>query len=130
VVLAGLELVALDSVVDALHVVFVDVDAVVDALGHFEELFELHAFTGLHVRVVDARVEQDYGVGEHIYGLVGAVEERLALVVVALDVAEREGVDEVLDLLGLAGHAEMGLELAEGFVYWQALQVDQLDQRT
>jgi len=109
VVLAGLELVALDSVVDALHVVFVDVDAVVDALGHFEELFELHAFTGLHVRVVDARVEQDYGVGEHIYGL---------------------GVDEVLDLLGLAGHAEMGLELAEGFVYWQALQVDQLDQRT
>ena len=92
------------------------------------ELFEFHALISLHIRIVYAGIQKNDGIGEDIDGLVGAVEERVALELIALDVAEGEHVYQVLDLLRLAGHAEVGLEFAQGLVDGQSAQVDELNE--
>ena len=69
--------------------------------GHAQELLELHALGRLHVRIVDARVEQNDRVGEHVDRLLGTLEQTLAGGRVAFDVARREGASQMLDFLRL-----------------------------
>jgi len=121
VVVSGFELGGLDAFVDADEDVTLDVGAVVDAAQVLDEVVELHAPLGLEVGRVQVRVEHDDGEGEHEDG-VGAAQPRDQLLV-ALAVALSEHLHQTLDLLRLARHPEVRLELAQRHVHRHTVQV-------
>uniref|UniRef100_A0A182QGI8 Uncharacterized protein n=1 Tax=Anopheles farauti TaxID=69004 RepID=A0A182QGI8_9DIPT len=122
VIRAGFELVRLHPLVDAVQHVPIDVVAVVDAAQVLHEIVAPHAPLRLQVGRVQIRVEHDDGEGEHEHGVVRA--EPRHDVAVALAVPGGEHLHQPFDLLRLARHAEVALELAQRHVHLHAGQVE------
>jgi len=119
------ELGGLDSVVDSSEHVTVHVGSVVNASEVSDEIFLLHLLLRLDTLVVEVRVEEDHRIGQDEDGI-GSLEARYEHLV-ALDVALREHLHELLDHLSLAGDSNFGLKVTKGDVEVKTGEVHVMD---
>lgn len=107
---AGLEFVCFDTVVNSHKNVFINVTAIINTSKIFDKVLEAHSALGLEIWCVQIGVEHYNGERKHKYSVRGT-KPRYD-VGVTLAVALTKHFHQSLDLLSLAWHSEVRLELS------------------